>query len=77
MGFVTGLLGFLAPIAKWAFAWWTDRQAQKHDVMVETNQQTKDSLQGESDALRQVDTIGAALDTGGVRIADDPANRNR
>jgi len=77
MGWVTGLLGGFGTIAKWAFAWWTGRQEQKHDADVRHVQQTEDALKGQADAIQQVDDIGAALDTGGVPIAADPDNRNR
>lgn len=70
-------LGFLAPLAKWAFAWWTGNQAVKHDNEIRTGQQNIDALQGESDALKQVDRVGVALDADGMRQSDDPANRNR
>lgn len=62
--------------------WWTDRQAAQaqkaHDDALMSYQSKADALQGEDNALKQVDKVGAALDGGGVRpIADDPNNDNR
>lgn len=61
--------------------WWTGKKktdaAAAHDAQVRTDQQNLDALQGENDALKQVDAVGAAVDAGGVPIANDPANRNR
>lgn len=61
----------------WCIDWLTGRQSQRRDAEVKTNQQTTDALHGENEALKQVDRVGSALDTGGVRIADDPDNINR
>jgi hypothetical protein len=77
LGWLTPLAEGLAKVAAWGFAWWNDRQQQKHDAEVRTNQQTVDALHGENEAIKQVDRVGSALDTGGVRIADDPDNINR
>ncbi len=58
--------------------WWAGRQAAQHDNDVKTQQQTTDALQGESNALEQVDRDAAAVDAAGrVPIASDPNNRNR
>jgi hypothetical protein len=77
MGWITTLLSVGAKLV----GWWTDRQAAKaaalHDAEVRQDQSNKDALQGESDAVRQVDKVGAALDVGGVSVANDPNNDNR
>lgn len=77
MTWLLSLLSGLSTLAKWAFAWWSDRKAQQHDAVVREAQQAQDALKGNEDALRQVDRVGDALDApdGGVR--DDPYNRNR
>lgn len=51
--------------------------ATTHDNLVRDEQSKTDALQGESDALHQVDSVNAATDAGGVRYSDDPENRNR
>lgn len=74
---ITALLGGVGKLIGVAADWWAGRQAAQHDNDVKTQQQTADALKGESDALQKVDRVNDALDVGGVRIADDPNNRNR
>ena len=77
MSWLFSLLGGLGKLAGIAASWFSSRQADKHDAEQRQHQQTEDALKGESDALKQVDRLGTALDSGGVRIADDPDNINR
>jgi hypothetical protein len=54
-----------------------DNVATTHDNLVRDDQSKTDAIQGESNALEQVDSVNAAVDAGGVRYSDDPENRNR
>lgn len=73
----TSILAFGLKAAGWVMDLITARKAAEHDADVRTGQQTTDALKGEDDALKQVDRVGVALDSGVVPIADDPNNRNR
>ena len=55
----------------------TNNAEVTHDNLVRDDQNKTDAIQGESDALKQVDSINTAVDAGSVRYADDPNNRNR
>lgn len=72
------IIGFLVKGAGFVMDLITQRKAAEHDADVRGQQQTTDALQGESDALKQVDRTNAAVDNAGsVPISDDPNNRNR
>lgn len=77
MGWLSSIGSGFAALAKWAFAWWTDRQAEKHDALVRQSQQTEDALKGSNDAIKQVDRVGVALDAPDSGMRDDPENRSR
>ena len=77
MGWITSLLGGLGDLAGAIGKWWSGRQDAAHDAQVGTQQQTKDALVGEDNAIQQVDRVNAATDAGGVPVSADPNNRNR
>lgn len=73
---LTAALTGLGSLAGAIGDWWKGRQAKEHDESVMTGQQTKDALQGESDAIQQVDRVNSALDAGDGGVQHDPNNRN-
>lgn len=71
------IAGLIASIFEWWFGKKQADAAAAVDATAREDQSNKDALQGENNALKQVDDVGAAVDAGGVPIADDPNNRNR
>lgn len=80
-GAIFGGFSSLLKSAGIAFGLYKNVQANNatinHDNLVRDDQNKTDAIEGESDALKQVDSVNTAIDNGGVQYADDPLNRNR
>ena len=74
---LTAVLGGVGKLMGAAGDWLEQLHQNSLEKAARQDQQNQDALQGQSDALHQVDRVNSALDSGGVPIASDPENRNR